>query len=109
MYRHSKYGNIKTEYNGRKFDSKSEANHAIVLDTMKRAKIPSQRVLDVQYQYKFPVTVSEKHICNYIADFYVTFADGHTEIQDVKGMRTPVYKLKKKLVEALYGQPIIEF
>lgn len=33
----------------------------------------------------------------YNADFLVTYTDGHQEIEDVKGMRTAVYQLKKRL------------
>lgn len=49
-----------------------------------------------------------KKICKYIADFRVTYADGRIEVVDVKGVRTGVYRLKKKLVEAQYGIIIIE-
>ncbi|MBU6390533.1 DUF1064 domain-containing protein, partial [Patescibacteria group bacterium] len=38
----------------------------------------------------------------------VIFGDGREEIVDVKGMKTAVYRLKKKLVEAQYGIKIIE-
>jgi len=36
----------------------------------------------------------------YVADFKVTYADGHIEIEDVKGVETEAFKLKKKLFEA---------
>jgi len=41
----------------------------------------------------------------YICDFMVFWEDGHVTIEDVKGVRTPLYITKKKQVEALY--PII--
>jgi hypothetical protein len=31
-----------------------------------------------------------------------------TVVEDVKGFRTPLYRLKKKLIEAQYGIAIIE-
>ena len=34
----------------------------------------------------------------YTADFVVEYADGRVEVIDVKGMRTDVYKLKRKLL-----------
>lgn len=43
----------------------------------------------------------------YYADFVVTYVDGHKEVVDVKGVRTDVYKLKKKLLLAKY--PEIDF
>ena len=38
----------------------------------------------------------------YIADFRVTYDDGHTEIEDVKGKETEVFRIKRKLFEAAY-------
>ena len=35
----------------------------------------------------------------YIADFRVTYADGHQEIEDTKGMETEIWKLKRKIFE----------
>lgn len=107
--RGSKYGNIKTEHNGRVFDSKREANHAGILDALRRAKEPAQRVAAVQYQYRIPIIVNGVKIAVYVADFYVSFADGHNEIHETKGFRTREYILKKKLVEAIYGEKILEF
>lgn len=107
--RTSKYNNIKTSHNGRVFDSKREAEHAKLLESMRKAKNPSQKVIQILYQSKFPIVIKEKKICDYVADFYVLFADDHCEIHEVKGFKTAVYKLKKKLVEAVYNQKIIEF
>lgn len=33
----------------------------------------------------------------YKADFLITYADGHQEIEDVKGYKTAVYQLKKRM------------
>lgn len=105
----NKYGNIKTIYNGRNFDSLLEANHAKMLDSMKRAKQPADRVVAVIYQYRIPLEVKNTLIANYVADFYVSFADGHHEVHETKGVKTDVYKLKKKLVTAIYGDIIKEY
>lgn len=105
----SKYGNIKAEYGGHRFDSLLEANHAKMLDSMKRAKNLSDRVTSVIYQYRIPIKVNNVLCAHYVADFYVSFADGHKEIHETKGFKTDVYILKKKLVEALYGEKIIEY
>lgn len=104
----SKYGNIKTKYKGIKFDSKKEAEYAMLLDSMKKAKDPSDRVVKIEYQPVFPIEVNCEKICKYYADFRVEYADGRIEVIDVKGVRTGVYKIKKKLVEALYDIEIIE-
>lgn len=107
--RANKYGNVRTSYNGRTFDSKKEASHAATLDVMRRAKDPSQKVSSVVYQYRIPIVVNSAKIAHYVADFYVSFADGHKEIHETKGVKTRDYILKKKLVEAIYGEKILEF
>ena len=104
----NKFGAKKTEYNGRIFDSSKEAKRAWEIDCMIRAG----EILKVEYQPKYEIVVNGKKIGNYFADFLVTYPDGHTEVEDVKGLRKgsayAVFRLKKKLVEALYGVKIIE-
>jgi hypothetical protein len=39
----------------------------------------------------------------YFADFKVTYGDGRVEVVDVKGVKTPLYRFKKKCVEAGYN------
>jgi hypothetical protein len=48
-----------------------------------------------------------KTICTYKADFDYDSQDGHI-VEDVKGLKTPMYKLKKKLIEDRYGIEITE-
>ena len=46
-------------------------------------------------------------ICKYIPDFeYIE--EGKKKTEDVKGMRTDVYKLKRKMMKAFYGIEILE-
>ena len=104
----NKYKNIRTVYNGYEYMSKKEANYAERLDQLKHAKLPSERVISYKNQVPFQIELNSKKICKYIADFKVLYQDGHIEIVDVKGVRTQVYSLKKKLVEAQYGIKIIE-
>lgn len=106
--RYSKYHNTRTEYNGRVFASKHEAHWAGQLDLMRFAKNPKDKVTGVEYQFRMPLMVNGQKIADYFADFRVTFADGRVEIWDAKGMRTDVYKLKKKLVKAIHGCEIVE-
>ena len=42
-----------------------------------------------------------------MADFVVTYSDGHVEVIDVKGVRTDVYKLKRKML--LFKYPDLIF
>lgn len=98
----SKYNNVKTEYNGVKYDSKKEAFYAQKLDILSRAVYQDKRVIKYERQVPFQIEIAGKKICKYLLDFLVTYID-RVEYVDVKGMRTPIYKLKKKLVEAQFG------
>lgn len=106
--RKSKYGNEKTQFAGRLYDSKKEANYARELETRRKASKPSDRVVWVEYQIGYPIHIRGTRICTYIADFRVRYGDGRIEVVDVKGVRTAIYKLKKKMVEAVYEIKIIE-
>lgn len=107
--RASKYGNVRSSYQGRTFASKREADHAATLEMMRLASDPAKCAVKVEYQVRFPIHVNGVKVCSYVADFVVHFHDGHREVHDAKGFRTDVYKLKKKMFEAEYGEPILEF
>lgn len=94
-----KYNNQKTIYNGRQYHSKKEAERAFQLDLMVRAGIVKRWTPQPQFKIQF----NRVQICSYFADFEVHYFDGRVEIEDVKGVRTDIYKLKKKLVFACYG------
>lgn len=49
----SKYGNLKTEYNGTVFMSKKEAHHAMLLDSLKKASEKKERVVSYEMQVPF--------------------------------------------------------
>lgn len=104
----NKYNAIKTEVDGVIFHSKKEANRYDELMLCKKAKNLEDRVVELELQPNFPCVVNGKKVCLYIADFRIEYGDGRTVIEDVKGFRTGIYKIKKKLVEALYGIEIIE-
>jgi hypothetical protein len=59
---------------------------------------------------KFPLVVLGKKICTYIADFaYVEpmpTGEPVRIIEDVKGVETPAFRIKRKLFETLYGIPL---
>ena len=94
----SKYGAKTTVIDGIKFHSLGEGKRYTYLKYRQLAK----EISGLQWQVKFPIELNGKHICNYIADF-VYLENGITIIEDFKGMRTPVFNLKKKLFEAQYG------
>jgi hypothetical protein len=102
-----KYFAVKTEYDGIVFDSKLEAARYKILKKHEKDGLIS----DLQVQIDFPciltVKGSEKKICSYIADFRYK-RDGEWVVEDTKGIVTQVFRLKKKLVEALYPGTIIK-
>jgi hypothetical protein len=87
-----------------KFDSEQEYKGYSDLKLLKTLGI----VKDIKLQVPYKIVINGKLICTYKSDFDVTFSDGHTEVWDYKGMKTPVYNLKKKLVKAILGIDIIE-
>ena len=96
----SKYSNAK--YNG--YDSKREAKRAAELKLLEKAGVIS----NLQEQVVYELIPSQYRIVNgkkkcieraikYIADFqYVE--NGNTVVEDAKGFRTEVYRIKKKLM-----------
>ena len=103
--KYNKYHNRKTEIDGIKFDSKREANRYIELKLMEQAKA----IQDLKLQVKFPLVKKSAHGKEivYVADF-VYYEDGHMVVEDSKGYRTDIYKLKKRLMAELYGIEIKE-
>lgn len=100
-----KYHNKPTSIDGYTFASLHEAARYQELILLKRAG----KIRDLVLQPAFPLVVNGKKVAKYIADFqYIDMETGKTQIEDAKGYKTAVYRLKKKLVEALYGIQIIE-
>ena len=94
------------------FDSKKEYAYFKRLQIQMKASNPSDRVTDIQTQVRFDIEVNGKRIGFYKLDFQVTYADGIIECVDVKGFKKgcayQMFRIKKKLVEAIYGIEIIE-
>lgn len=93
----NKYRAVKTEVDGITFDSKREAARYMELMLLQKAGEISR----LELQPKYDCVVNGHKICTYRADFRY-FDASNSIVEDVKGMKTPVYRLKKKLVEALY-------
>lgn len=65
--------------------------------------------LEAHPQPRLSLDVNGEHICDYIPDFkYHDCQTGETVIEDVKGHATAEYKIKARLVRALYGVDIRE-
>lgn len=101
----SKYGNIPQRVDGIFFHSKKEARHYKVLKAMQQAGI----IRDLETQPKFKLDINGVHICNYFADFrYFDLELDREVIVDVKGVKTQVYKLKKRLMLAIHDIEVEE-
>jgi Protein of unknown function (DUF1064) len=83
-----------------KFASKKELKRYLELQALKRLG----EVIFFLRQTPFHLSGGVKYVCDYL----VFWKDGEVTIEDVKGMRTDMYKLKKKQVEALYPITITE-
>ena len=105
--RGSKYGAKTQQYDGHTYHSKKEAGYAASLDLMKRAG----EIKEWKRQVKISLDVNGMHIANYFCDFEVTMADGSTELHEVKGFDTEIYRLKRLLLEAtlLKERPDIKY
>jgi hypothetical protein len=93
MRKYSKYSSVKTWYNGILYDSKAEASWAKWLEILKLAAKKEDRVTMMERQviYSLPGDIR----CR--MDFRVLYADGHSEVHEVKGFETKEWKLKLKL------------
>lgn len=105
----SKYHAKKTTVDGITFDSKREADRYLVLKSMEEDGIIGDLRRQVRYELIPAFDVDGKHYrpVYYVADF-VYVEDGKEVVEDVKGMRTDVYRLKSKLFARRYGKVIKE-
>lgn len=104
----------RNKYNAKKsggYDSKKEHKRANELKLMQRAGLIS----NLREQVKYVLIPSQRDAdgkllekeCSYYADF-VYDKDGKTVVEDTKGVRTPEYKIKRKLMLHVHGISIVE-
>ena len=104
---HQKYKNIKVILDGITFDSKKEAARYGQLKLMLAAGV----IEDLRLQVPYKIAFNGQKICTYKPDFvYFEIKNGERRevVEDVKGMKTPVYNLKKKMMLACFGIVIKE-
>ena len=104
-----KYNNRKIEIDGYTFDSRLEADFYLRLKPLVKSGKIKELKIHPRYLLQEGFTKNGKHYqpIYYIADFEVLYDDGVTVIYDTKGMRTEVYKIKKKLFEYKYQDKTI--
>ena len=98
-----KYGNKKAEANGLLFDSKKEAQFFLQLQ-----QDPTVKAIKTQVVYELIPKQKGERACEYVADFVVEYQSGEIVVYDVKGMRTPLYVVKRKLMLWVHGIKISE-
>lgn len=113
--RSNKYGAKRTRVNGIWFDSKREAERYKLLKAMQMAR----EITDLELQPEFPLMIGDRPVLmrskgypngrrvKYRADFRYK-QDGKIVVEDSKGFATETYKLKKAIVEAIYGIKVVE-
>jgi uncharacterized protein DUF1064 len=99
MIRHKFFAKA-TVCDGIKFPSKKEAKRYTEL----KARQASGEVLFFLRQTPFHLPGGVKYVC----DFMVFWTNGEITVEDVKGMKTDMYIVKKKILEASYPIEITE-
>ena len=112
----SKFYNQKTKVKGHVFDSRKEARRYQELLILQQAG----EIRDLECQVPFPLIPSQKYKdpdtgrwktergTKYVADFVYTTRDGERVVEDVKGVRTKEYIIKRKMLLWLDGIHIRE-
>jgi|TARA_R110000751_G_scaffold180537_1_gene286953 hypothetical protein len=105
----NKYNNKRTKdsVTGIVFDSHKEARHSLRL----KDRELNGEISSLKLQVKFSLEVNDCKVCDYVADFTYIDKDDNLVVEDVKSPQTsknPVFRLKKKLMFAVYGIEIQE-
>ena len=105
----SKYGAKPTVVDRIRFARQKEARRYEELRLLEKAG----EVYYLELQPRFALTVTDWHngsqrIGEYRGDFTYKDRKGQTVVEDVKGFKTPLYRWKKKHVEAQYGITVVE-
>lgn len=98
-----KYGAKATTVDGIRFASKFESERYGYLKSLERAGV----IRSLQLQPRYKLAVNDILICTYVADFSYeregTDGSWTSIVEDAKGVETPEFKLKKKLMQAVLG------
>ena len=110
MGRRGKYNASKVTLDGHRFDSQREAKRYEELKQReaagKIAQLELQPRFELQPAFRYRGEAVRK--IEYVADFrYLDYERGGLVVEDVKGMKTDVYRLKRKLFLAKYGDGVI--
>lgn len=108
----NKYRNKEVKVDGYNFKSKKEAgvyqDFKLGLNSGEIKRLELQKKFELIPNQKGPDGKIVERAISYIADFYVEYADGEKVVIDCKGMRLPVYTIKRKLMLWVHGIKIKE-
>jgi hypothetical protein len=100
----SKYNNKKCIVNGITFPSIKEGKRYASLLLQEKAG----EIFKLKLQVPFKILINGQLVCTYKADFTYYTKSGNYIVEDCKGVRTPVYKLKKRLLLLTHSIEILE-
>jgi hypothetical protein len=100
----AKYGNQRVEIDGHKFASKKEARRYQELRLLERAG----EIVSLKLQPRFDLYVKDQKVCAYVGDFSYFRGGKQLVVEDAKGFKTDVYKLKRKLMKACHNIEVVE-
>ncbi len=106
-----KYGAVKTVVDGITFASKAEARRYEVLRLLEIGGLICCLVLQPEFEIAPAVELDgrRRRARKYVADFgYIDDDTGEVVVEDVKGMRTQVYLLKRHLLKASHDIEVKE-
>lgn len=120
----NKYYNKKIKYENETFDSKKELNRYLELQNLQKGNVISNLQRQVEFvlipnQYQtIEKTLKSGKIkqeqkllerkCSYIADFVYVDDKGNTIVEDVKGIKTKEYIIKRKLMLYIKHIKVVE-
>lgn len=105
MARKNKFNAQRVFIANRWFHSGKEAEWYLLLADRQR----KGEIRDLCLQVEYSLWVNGVLICKYVADFtFLEVSSNQACVMDVKGFRTPEYKIKAKLMLACYGIAILE-
>ena len=102
-FSNNKYGNTRTEYNGRHYMSKYEARIAQELDL----ELKNGKYVEIKPQFPIKLYVylpdgKRADLFTYVCDFRCEKPDGSYHLVEAKGALTEVYKVKKRILDLVW-------
>ena len=92
----NKYRNRPCVIDGKWFQSTKEGHRYQELRLLEKAG----EISHLKTQVRFPIVVNGEKVCVYVSDFTYRTLEGDDVVEDTKGVRTDIYKLKAKLLWA---------